>query len=237
MSDRLVEVAWALFQAARDPAAQTSVSDGDRWERYIASSLRAVGARVGQLPGTCMPFGLRSMSGLPHQLDLAASVPGAVFLLEMKSHRRVVPKNDLLRFVAASEDCFLGLGPYVPSQPLYRMLVSIAPTSPPARLYAGVRGVGIVDGSIWPAAALASLRLSWPGGIVPPSTEERKALAQLVRPMQDDFNIRADGAGVRYAAAAPIAWAIQLQHEWSARADQLARAGGGPWLLPRTMAA
>ena len=237
MSEGLVEVAWALFQATRDPAAQAAVSDGDRWERYVASTLRSAGARVGQLPGTCMPFGLRSMSGLPHQVDLAASVPDSVFLLEMKAHRRIVPKNDLLRFAAVSEDCFLGLGPYAPSQPLYRMLVSIAPTSPPARLYAGVRGVGIIDGSMWPAATLASPRLSWPVGTVPPGARERAALAQLVRPMQDDFSLRANGAGVRYAAAAPIAWAIQLQEEWSARADYLARAGGGPWLLPRMTAA
>lgn len=237
MTDGLIEVAWALFRAARGSAAETSVSDGDRWERNVASSLRAAGAHVGQLPGTCMPFGLRSMSGLPHQLDLAASALGAVFLLEMKAHRRVVPKNDLLRFVAASEDCFLGLGPYTPSQPLYRVLVSIAPAAAPARLYAGVRGVGIIDGTLWPAPVLASSRLTWPEGTLPPTPEERAALNELVRPMQADYVVRASSAAVRFASSLRTGWAVRLQQEWSERADQAAGAWGEPWLLARSMAA
>lgn len=237
MTDGLVKIAWALFRAARGSAAETSVSDGDRWERNVASSLRAAGARVGQLPGTSMPFGFRSMSGLPHQLDLAASVLGALFLLEMKAHRRVVPKNDLLRFVAASEDCYLGLGPYTPSQPLYRVLVSIAPAAASARLYAAVRGVGIIDGALWPAPVLASSRLTWPDGTLPPAPEERAALNELVRPMQADYVVRASSAAVRYASVSRMAWAVRLQQEWSERADQAARAGGEQWLQPPTIAA
>lgn len=117
----LVDLSLELFTAMY----AATPGDGDAWEVLARASLTRRGASVAQIPGGATLFGFAPASGLPHQLDAVIGLDDGFVILELKAHGGVVPKNDLLRFAAATDDFIVGLGRDLPRRPIYRVVASL----------------------------------------------------------------------------------------------------------------
>ena len=170
------------------------------------------------MPGRARLFGFAAASGLPHQLDVVAAVHGAIVVIELKAHAGCVPKNDLLRFVAATDDFVLGLGRDLPDTPVYRLLATLGRTSRGMRRYASIHGVGIVESGRWPAVVLAAPDLVWPEDGTAPGDADRSELARLVRPVQQVVRMGRHGVMFTPGPAGLVAdRLLDLEDEWSGR--------------------
>ncbi len=65
-------------------------------------------------PGGCSFLGRASLSGLAHQVDAVIGCRDVIVIGEWKAYRGTIPKNELLRFKAVSDDYYLSLGPHSP---------------------------------------------------------------------------------------------------------------------------
>jgi hypothetical protein len=135
---------------------------------------------------------------------------------EWKAHRGAIPKNELLRFKAVSDDYYLALGPNVPRRPILRLFGGTGAISPELRRYAALWGIALIDPDWWPAPLLSSARTTWPGSIDPPPVDRRQ-LSWLARPLQRTLSRQADGS---YRLPPPAARShvdavIDLQARWS----------------------
>src|SRR5687768_17019322 len=93
-----------LFLLAHAHVSAGEAGLGAAFERRVRRHLNALG-----LPNASgfRVFGKRSLSGLYHQLDERTSCQDALVVGEWKSYRGTIPKNDLLRFKAATDDYWL----------------------------------------------------------------------------------------------------------------------------------
>ncbi len=200
-------------------AAQTTVpGDGLAWEHGTLDRVQRAGGTVESFPGGSRLYGFAAASGLAHQLDGVVGVHGADVILELKAHSSAMPKNELLRYKAATDDFCLGLGHDLPRRPIYRIFGGPGSVSRGMQRYAAASGIAIVEGDRWPATLLASDRVAWPVELGGPSGSERRLLASLVRPMQDV--LKPVPGGYFTAAGRPEASVdgiLDLQTEWSAR--------------------
>jgi hypothetical protein len=192
-------------------------SDGPALERAMVDRLHGDGIRLESIPGGSRLFGFASQSGLAHQLDLVVGLDTVDAIVEMKAHRGALPKNELLRFKAATDDYFIGLGHHVPTRPIHRVFGGQGRASRAMRRYAALHGIALVEGDRWPSSLLASDRVLWDPG-EGPSLEERRSLATLVRPIQDVLRPVRGGYLVSALPQAQSFEAIlDLQDDWSLR--------------------
>src|SRR5689334_199103 len=90
------------------------VTDGHTWEQCVYDQMALRSVPVECIPGGYKVFGFASQSGLHHQVDMVMGAIDAVVILECKAYRRALPKNDLLRFKAVTDDYYMALGASLP---------------------------------------------------------------------------------------------------------------------------
>ncbi len=193
---------------------------GERWERTVEEYLARRGVPVSAIPGGCRLFGHISLSSLPHQIDGCIGCSDAIVIAEWKAHRGAIPKNELLRFKAATDDYFLGLVTDFPKRPVIRVFGGPGRASDALRTYAAIHGIALIEPDRWPSPVLAGGQCGWPDmSSEGPALEDRRALAWLVRPVQQVLVPQPDG-GFRIPPAqmpARISAVLRLQDYWSDR--------------------
>lgn len=148
---------------------------------YLASRMVATECASGGLT----LLGHTSLSGLGHQIDSVFAGDDAIVIAEWKAHQGPVPKNELLRFKAASDDYLMSLGCSMPRRPVIRVFGGPGVASDRLRRYAALHGIVIIDARRWPAPILASTAFEWPTpGEFCPTDAERRILSWGCRPWQ-----------------------------------------------------
>ena len=166
---------------------------GHQWEQRVAEYLAHHGLPVEALPGAFMVLGHASLSGLPHQIDGTIGCTDALVIGEWKAHQGSIPKNELLRFKAATDDYFMALGSAGPRRPVMRVFGGTGGASDELRAYGVLHGITLIEPTRWPAPVLASDDLLWQDQhSVGPSPSDRKIPAQggppiLCHPLSSDF--------------------------------------------------
>ncbi len=219
-----------LFLLAQDPLPETGAIRGTAWENRVADHLALHGLPVEAMPAGCKIFGHASMSGLTHQIDGTIACPDALIIGEWKAHRVAIPKNEILRFKAATDDYYTAMAGDVPVRPVMRVFGGAGRASRELRGYAAIHGITVIDPEHWPAPLLATDRLRWPRWQLPvPPPEDRRTLAWLSRPLQQVLQPLSGGAFVIPPAqrASGIAAALDLHDHWSGRLWDAADAEDG----------
>lgn len=210
-------LALDLFLLGHTHLAAGQAGFGSAFERRVREHLDAVGmpdARGFRV------FGRKSLSGLYHQLDEQTSCTNAVVVGEWKAYRGRIPKNDLLRFKAVTDDYWLA-GPRHHPAPVVRIFGGTGTVSESMRIYAAHWGIVLVTPDRWPVPTLADPDLLWPPVDVDgPSPVDQRSLASLVRPLDHVLRPQADGSWrVPAMANAPdIAARLGVWEHWSAEA-------------------
>jgi hypothetical protein len=187
--DRLCRDLFLLAQLARDDVGDR----GTKWEKRVAEHVNASGLPTETQPGGCSFLGRASLSGLAHQLDAVVGCQDAIVIGEWKAHRGTIPKNELLRFKAVSDDYYLALGANIPRLPIMRVFGGTGTISADLRRYAALWGIALIDAESWPAPVLASARTSWPDQNEPLPVDRRQ-LTWLSRPLQRTLTRQRDGS-------------------------------------------
>lgn len=191
---------------------------GWRWEARIADTLWRRGYPVDAMPGGVRVFGTLPASGLRHQTDTALTCLDAHVICEWKSYTGLVPKNELLRFKAATDDLYDTLARELPRQPVMRLFGVGGAVSSPLRWYAARHGITLVERSRWPAPVLADSELRWPDDMAP-SEPDRRRLRWLSRPLQEVYPKLPDGS-LKLPPPLPteaVESLLALQDTWSSR--------------------
>lgn len=219
---RFANLCRDLFTLAQDVAFQDmeirGPARGWRWEERIADTLARRGYPVDAGPGGIRVFGVIPASGLRHQTDAALSCIDAHVLGEWKSFTGPVPKNELLRFKAATDDLYDAFARRLPRQPVLRLFGVGGEVSPQLRWYAARHGIALVERSRWPAPVLADPELHWPDETAPTEVDQRR-LRWLSRPLQQVYPQLPDGS-LRLPpppTAAAVGSLLALQDRWSVR--------------------
>lgn len=221
----LADLILELFEASQD----AEPGRGHAFERAVANQLHEKGIPLESVPGGARLFGFGSASGLAHQLDVVAALDSADVIIELKARASATPKNDLLRFKAATDDYFMALSCEPPTRPIYRVFTMLGIASRSMRRYAAIHGIAMVERDRWPSTVLASDRLWIPGNDDLPAAMDRRALRRLVGPVHV-----ADGSSltaIRHPGSRITLDAVlNLQDEWSVRlwAAVERRADGAP---------
>lgn len=187
---RYADLCRDLYTLAQDVATDDTTARGPargwRWEALIADALAHRGYPVDAVPGGVRVFGAVPASGLRHQTDAALHCVDAHVIGEWKSYTGPVPKNELLRFKAATDDLYDTLGRRLPRQPILRLFGVGGDASPQLRWYAARHGITLVECTRWPAPVLADPDLAWPVTSAPSATDQRR-LSWLSRPLQQVY--------------------------------------------------
>ena len=152
--ERLCRDLFLLAQLARDDDSER----GTRWERQVAAHADALGLAGETQPGGCSFLGRASLSGLAHQLDAVIGCRDAIVIGEWKAYRGTIPKNELLRFKAVSDDYYLSLGVHSPGRPILRIFGGTGTITTELRRYGASVGHHPHRPRLWPAPVLASAR-------------------------------------------------------------------------------
>jgi hypothetical protein len=192
---------------------------GSRWEQRIADHFggRCVPSAV--FPGGCTVLGHFSLSGLNHQIDATLGCTNALVISEWKAHSGTLPKNELLRFKAVTDDYFMSIARSGPTLPIMRVLCATGAISTNLRVYAALHGILLIEPSRWPSAVLASDRRIWPGRDTGPGDCERGRIAWLSRPLQSTLQSCPDGSFIipKPPSEAMIEAALLAHDRWSER--------------------
>lgn len=186
----------------------------------MAGYLARSGVPVESVPGGYRVFGHTSLSGLRHQIDGTFGCTDGLVIGEWKAYKGSIPKNELLRFKAATDDYYAALARSLPDRPVLRVFGGTGRATDDLRRYAALHGITLIDSQLWPAAVLAAENLEWPESDAPgPSADERRMLAWLGRPMQSVLRPRRDGSLLipPDPGAFRIGSCIDLHEHWSAR--------------------
>ena len=207
-----------LFLLAQEHDPTPGPARGTRWEHRIADALADRGFPALAVPGGVEVHGTVPASGLAHQTDAGIVCVDALVIGEWKAYRGPVPKNEVLRFKAVSDDLYDGLGARVPRRPVLRLFGVSGDASEPLRRYAARHGIALVEHSRWPAPVLADHHLRWPAG-AGPSVDDRRRLAWLGRSMQRVYPALPDGTITlpRPPRRTAVDSLLALQDRWSAR--------------------
>lgn len=193
---------------------------GRVWETSVFDYLTRRLTATESIPGGYRFCGYASVSGLSHQLDSACDLGKGIVLAEWKAHRGAIPKNDLLRFKAATDDYLIGLGRAIPRHPVFRLFGGPGESSDQLRAYAAQHGITIINRRQWPIPVLVGDPFIWPAAADPgPRADERRMLGWASRPWQRVMSARPDGAFLVHppASAAMIQALLRLQSHWSDR--------------------
>lgn len=204
-----------LYRLALEDDQGSGPQRGLRWERRVAEGLGARGFSARTVAGGVEIHGVLPASGLRHQIDATIGCSDAEVIGEWKAYRGAVPKNEILRFKAVTDDLYDAMT-RPPRRPIFRLFGVAGDASPELRWYAARHGITLVEQSRWPAPVLADERLPWPPG-EGPSTVDRRRLTWLSRPLQAVYRRLPDGSLVlppRLADAAVEAL-LAIQDHWS----------------------
>ena len=128
---------------------------GRQWERWVAHDLLPGGAVVRQGPGTLRLFGMRSASGMRHELDGAAGWWWGSVLLEAKAYQGVGPsKDDICVFQQKSFDFCLARLRAGTTTPHWRVIASAGPISDAVQRYCYLHGIVAIDPALLPLPLL-----------------------------------------------------------------------------------
>lgn len=203
-----------LFCLAHVHEAAGGAGDGRGFERRVDRHLAAVGVRsVGVFSGISS-LGSQSLSGLYHQIDATGATREAIVIAEWKAYRGTIPKNDLMRFKAATDDYWLREHRYA-TAPVMRVFGGTGSVSPTLRRYAALWGICLVTTDVWPALLLAADTTSWPQEA--PDRLARRYLAWLARPLDKVCVPQPDGSWSipKPPTEATIDHFLALQERWS----------------------
>ena len=128
-----------LFCLANAHLAAGEAGDGRAFERRVERHLAATGVRPVEVFSGVRSLGSQSLSGLYHQIDATGTMRDAVVIGEWKAYRGAIPKNDLLRFKAATDDYWLRQHQYAMA-PVIRVFGGTGYASQALRRYAAVLG-------------------------------------------------------------------------------------------------
>ena len=187
----------------------------------LRSDLLTAAFPSNSVPGGYRVLGFMSQSGLLHQIDSTLACSDAIVLAEWKAHRGRLPKNELLRFKAATDDYFMAFGAAGLSRPVFRLFGGVGEASYELRRYAALHGIALIERDRWPLPVLVSTECSWPGSHAGgPSVNEQRALAWGVRPMQRVICPHPSGGFLlpRSPSQARVDSVLHLHQHWS---DQL----------------
>ena len=194
---------------------------GRLWEDAVAKRLAQRGIPVESVLGGYRVLGFMSLSGLAHQVDSTLACSDAIILAEWKAYSGALPKNELLRFKAATDDYFVAFGTAGLSMPVFRLFGGIGEASYELRRYAALHGIALIERNRWPLPILVSTECTWPGNHTDgPSSNEQQALAWAVRPMQRVICPHPSGGFLlpRSPSLARVDAVLHLHEYWS---DQL----------------
>ena len=191
---------------------------GWKWEKMIADYLAMRNVPVEALPGGYTVFGHVSLSTLRHQIDGTIGCADAIVVAEWKAFKGDMPKNELLRFKAASDDYFMALGSNIPNRPLVRLFGGTGHASDKLRAYAYLHGIALIERGRWPAPTLITENAVRRHQESPrPSAVDRKHLAWTFRPVQSVLIARNNGSFVfpKPPSPAMIKSLDSLHEHWS----------------------
>lgn len=212
---------------------------GWRWEQRIAEALFVRGFPVRSVAGGLEVHGAVPASGLRHQIDAEIGCRDALVIGEWKAYRAPIPKNEVLRFKAVTDDIFDTMSTRPPRMALMRVFGAAGDVSDELRRYAARHGIALVERGRWPAAVLADTELRWPAGLAPADSDRRR-LAWLCRPMQSVLRRQPDGSLLMTRAPADraIEAVLALQDCWSERLNDILESEGRlGWRAPQRAAA
>ena len=200
---------------------------GWRWEQQIDLALLRCGYDVKALAAGASFLGAYAASGLRHQVDAQIRCERAFVIGEWKAFSNPIPKNELLRFKAVSDDIYEELSQTPQRVPIFRLFGASGDGSPELRSYAARHGIALVERNRWPAPVLADPDLLWPLGQAPAEADRRR-LEWLYRPMQLVMQQGPAGSLVipRPPSVAAVEALLRLQDRWSEKLDVLLK--GGP---------
>jgi hypothetical protein len=203
-----------LFCLANVHLAAGEAGDGRAFERRVERHLAAVGVRPVEVFSGVRSLGSQSLSGLYHQIDATGITREAVVIGEWKAYRSAIPKNDLMRFKAATDDYWLRQHPYS-TAPVMRVFGGTGCVSPALRRYAAQWGICLITTERWPAPLLASETTAWPGDA--PDRLARRYLNWLSRPLGAVCVPQPDGSWSipKPAADATVDYFLALHDRWS----------------------
>lgn len=203
-----------LFCLAHVHLATGGAGDGRAFERRIERHLTTLGVRPVEVFSGVRSLGSQSLSGLYHQIDYTGATRGAIVIGEWKAHRGAIPKNDLIRFKAATDDYWLRQHPFA-TAPVMRVFGGTGHASPPLRRYAAQWGICLITTDRWPTPLLAAATTSWPDG--GPDRLARRYLAWLSRPLNAVCAPQPDGSWSipKPATDATIDHFLALHDRWS----------------------
>ncbi|MGI8778086.1 MAG: hypothetical protein ACR2LJ_12080 [Acidimicrobiales bacterium] len=210
----LAQLCEDLFLLGHAHLAAGVVADGAGFERRVRAHLDAMG-----LPNArgFRVLGRRSISGLYHQLDEQTQCTDALVIGEWKAYSGVIPKNELLRFKAATDDYWLA-GAAASPIPVVRVFGGTGYMTDAMRTYAAQSGIILITPGRWPVPTLCDADLLWsPGELEPPTAVDRRTLASLVRPMGAVLAPQGDGSWriPPMAGPADVAARLRLSDAWS----------------------
>lgn len=203
-----------LFCLANAHLAAGEAGDGRAFERRIERHLAVSGVRPVEVFSGVRSLGSQSLSGLYHQIDATGTTREALVIGEWKAYRGAIPKNDLLRFKAVTDDYWLRQHPFA-TAPVMRVFGGTGYVSPALRRYAAQWGICLITTDCWPAPLLASETTAWPDA--GPNRLERRYLAWLSRPLASVCAPQPDGSWSipRPAPDATIDHFLALHDRWS----------------------
>jgi hypothetical protein len=207
-----------LFALAQVPQECRGPQAGWRWESRIADYLGRKGFPVEQMPGGVGVYGVMPASGLRHQTDAVVDCTDAHVIGEWKAYQAQVPKNEVLRFKATTDDIYDALAELRPRLPVLRLFGIAGDASPELRWYAARHGICLVERTRWPAPVLADTALVW-GDIEGPGLVDRNRLAWLSRPLQEVYPRLPDGdlRLPRPLAGSAVEALLEVHDSWSDR--------------------
>ncbi len=206
-----------LFLLGHAHLAAGRAGRGFEFERRVRGHLGALG-----LPDAreFRVLDRRSLSGMYHQLDEQTDCGQALVIGEWKAWIGQIPKNELLRFKAATDDYWLATRTRL-DVPVVRVFGGTGHVTKSMRTYAAQWGIVLITPDRWPVPTLCDPDLVWSAGdLESPPEVDAGAMATLVRPMGQILRPLADG-GWRLSAMASdadLVSRIALWHHWSERA-------------------
>ena len=207
-----------VFLLAHVDLDESGPSRGRSWEQRIADYLACRGVHCEVLPGGYRLFGHASLSGMRHQVDGAIGCADAIVIAEWKAYKGNLPKNELLRFKAATDDYFMALGNQTPMRPVIRVFGGTGKASEAVRSYACRHGIALIEPDRWPVPTLLSGNgVRQDRSTTDPRAADRRHLAWAVRPLQRVLVAQADGSFIfpRPLRTAQIEALNSLHRHWS----------------------
>lgn len=217
MSSRtLASLCRDLFLLGHAHVAAGQAGEGAAFEHRVREHLdrlgmpNATGFRV---------LGRHSVSGLYHQLDEQTRCDEVLVVGEWKAYRSTIPKNDLLRFKAATDDYWFASSSRC-HVPVVRVFGGTGRVTQAMRVYAAQWGIVLITPDRWPVPALCDEGLVWSDGdLNPPSTIDFRTLTSLVRPLGRVLAAQDDGSW----RIPPVPTAADLTHRldvWRHHSDR-----------------